>query len=230
MNKLYRLGVHDKEIGCTVVLPAFPELSIRYEANSNTICPIHYGEQESTTCTQQGDVSITLRVNERHIVVIHGTDERNDYALIIGEYEFIGRGVEILNESREETFLNFTVRRYVENSGCDSGLYGTETRTYRVGEIFILQFTESGGSGHTYKVMLHNVSGVVLIQEKYIPHCEDTYEDDQRPTCANTHRYLMKGVEPGTFFIDAVYCRFWEDDEEKKRVGRKTRRFEIIIL
>lgn len=226
----YQLCVHHKEIGNTVVLPAFPELNIRYEANSNTICPIHYGEQQSTTCTRQGDVSITFRVNERHLVTMHGADERNDHALVIGEYEFIGRGVEILNESREQTFLNFTVRRYIENSGCDSGPYGTETRTYRVGEKFILQFTETGGTGRTYKLMMHSVKGVVLLQEKYIPHCKDTYQDDQRPDCANTHQFLMKGVQHGHFFIDAVYCRFWEDDEEKRKVGQKTRRFEIIIL
>lgn len=210
---LYSLRVDDNiEIGGDLLLPEFPELHIQCTASKNNIWEDNNG------------ISIVLRVNDKHTVVIHGSDEINQHAVVIGEYEFKGVGVTVVGH---ETTLNFTVRRFVENSGSASGLYGTETRTYRAGQIFILQFMESGGDGRTWRL---SHKGLVLLEEDYLPHCPDTFEDDQRPSCVNSHRFIMKGMVPGQYIIDAENARFWEYDETKRKVGRKTRQYEVIIL
>ena len=89
--------IHKDEIGCQFVLPQFPELTFLYVSHSNTICPVHYGSTKAK-CTADGDVSLTLRINDRHEATLHGSDQGKDHAVMIGEYELRGQGISIKNQ------------------------------------------------------------------------------------------------------------------------------------
>ena len=95
----------------------------------------------------------------------------------------------------------------------------------------MIEFTESGGTGHTWSLKLAADCGVELVEHSYTPHCEATEEDDQRPGCVNTHRFVLKAVKKGRFYIDALYRRAWEDyGTQQKSRQNKSRQYEITIL
>lgn len=225
----YLLHVHDNDIGTIVSLDGFPELHIYYVANKNTVCPVYYGNSY-VRCASPGNASITLCINKYNDIVISALDEEENHATVLGEYEFVGRGIHIVNESKELTYLLFTITRYLVSSGSNSGKYGTETRSYRVGEIFMLEFTESGGNGYTWQLELPKGESIELLENVYIPHCSETDKDDQGPMCVNSHRFLFKAIKSGQHFINAAYRRWWEEDELNRKENGKTRQYKITIL
>lgn len=216
----YLLHACNDFIGRRVVLAEFPELHIEFVTQS---------------CTSTiDDVSVTLLVNKRYSVTLNNQDVRKNHATVVGEYEFMTQGIEIKNRPlKDETYIIFTVVRRALSSGSDSGVFGTETRTCRVNDIFILEFTETGGDGRTWRLKLPR--GISLLDNVYIPHCIETEEDDQRPGCINTHRFVLRGTTAGQYTIRAVYNRAWLDygtvekntDEEKHN---RSRHFEVTIL
>jgi len=225
----YLVHIHKDSVGKRVMLEDFPELDVLHVAHVNNICPVHYGEKEGP-CVDDGTASVELCVNGRHRVRLDARDSQRNHVVVIGEYEFMGDGVLTYQRSRDRTYLVFKVHHYVGNGGNHSGKWGTETRTYRAGDIFMLEVTESGGTGHTWHLTLP-ASGLILLQETYLPHCEESDTDDQGPHCVNTHRFVLKAEQKGHFFIDAVYSRLWEEyGTQQKDGGRKTRQYEVIVV
>jgi len=223
----FMLRIHPDELGRTIMIDEFPELKLLYVAYKNRICPHYFNEEEP--CNEPGGVELELAINGTHKVMLHSSDAIRDHAVVVGEYEFRGSGVIIYHHSRMATYFILTITRYVASSANNSANFGTETRTYRQGCIFMLEFTESGGTGHTWHLKLPK--GLEMLEQSYIPHCEETDEDDQRPGCVNTHRFVLKGVEKGQFFIDATYSRLWEEyGKQQSDGGRRTRQYDIIIL
>lgn len=234
MQESYLLHIDDNNRGRSITLSEFPGLKAVYVADENHICSLYYGA-DNVRCAAKGSVNLTLTINDHPDIVIDSEDETKGHATIVGEYEFRGNGIVIRHESREETYLLFTVTHFALGSGSDSGLYGTETRSYRANETFMIEFTESGGTGHTWQldIPLTSCNALELVQHQYIPHCKDTYEDDQRATCVNTHRFILKTLDPllkGDYTLNAIYSRSWEEDADKRKVGRRTRQFKITLL
>jgi len=160
---------------------------------------------------------LSLRINDRDVTLGEHDAER-DHATVLGEYEFAGKFAS--NE-----FFFFTLR-LLSPSGSDAGAFGTETRNYREGEAFTLDFIESGGTGETWQLKLP--VEIEPLQNAYIPHCVETDEDDQGPGCVNTHRFTLRGTGKGKCSILAFYNKPW--DITRPMAYKKTREYKVMIL
>lgn len=196
----YTLAIDDEcLLDRQIVLHEFPELKIHYTAYNQSM--------------------LIIKVNT-HTVTINKDDVLRSHVSILGEYVFQGRG-------GERKAITFSVAHQV-NCCSDSGDKGTEIRSYREGNVFIIEFTESAGTGHTWNV--RPTEGIVLLEHVYITHCGEIDGDYQSPGIVNTHRFMFKAIKRGEHFIDALYARFWEEDEVKRRVGSRSRQYVITVV
>ncbi len=104
-----KLLARDDVIDENIKFPDFPELRIKYLYYKNNLCPSNYSDAKQIW---EGDLSITLLVNDK-IITINNHDKRQNNANNVktssSKYIFQGISYFILNKSREETYLNFTI-------------------------------------------------------------------------------------------------------------------------
>lgn len=108
MSFEYALLANDNMIDKIVDLPDFPELNVKYMGFKNNLCNSNYSD---AVCFWKGDLSITLLINGR-IISINNDDFEKNHANKVDKYIFTGLRSEVVNKSRDETYLIFKVSVY----------------------------------------------------------------------------------------------------------------------
>lgn len=105
----YSLLAREDQIGHLLRLDDFPELIIKYIDFRNNLYSSNYNS--SITCFWEGDLEITLDVNGYPVTLNdQGRDESHN--VISGGYKYIFQGLnpEVVNSSRDQTYLTFRVK------------------------------------------------------------------------------------------------------------------------
>ena len=108
MSFEYALLANDDMINKVVDLPDFPKLNVKLMGYKNNLCSSNYSD---TVCIWEGDLSVTLLINKK-LVTINSHDSDNNHANKVDKYIFTGLRSEVVNKSRDETYLIFKVCVY----------------------------------------------------------------------------------------------------------------------
>lgn len=221
-NHQYTLHLHASQHGKPVRLQEFPSLELIYVDERISLCPSHYGKE--IRCFWEGDVSVTLQKKGEQgaRIVMNDHDAKHSYRTILDGYEFQGQSVRVDNQSPNEVYLLFTVCHHPDATSTSGGYTQTPQRVYHVGQPFIIDFIESTGTGYTWQLALPDE--ITLISNTYASHCDTSLGED-RPGCASTHSFVLKGVKAGQVKIHALYNQPWNKTSESE-----SREYEITLL
>ena len=112
----YKLPVRKDFINKIIEVPDFPELQIRYLDAENNLCPSHYNG--NIRCFWEGDLNVTLDVNGNQITINdHDQKKGNVNIVSVHDVQYIFQGIRphIINDSRDQTYLIFTIKKMAKN-------------------------------------------------------------------------------------------------------------------
>lgn len=103
----YYLWIHNDMIGKELEFEAFPELKGTYIEFRNSLCPSQY--DSSIVCFWEGDLEAKLLLNGKEISVNDHDYKRTKFS-IVDNYIIRGLGPIVINRSKDETYLKFSIR------------------------------------------------------------------------------------------------------------------------
>jgi predicted secreted protein len=207
----FTLLATESQIGKVIVIPEFPALKITLISVDNTLCPSHYNKQ--VRCVWAGNLKVTLSVNDT-VITLTDNDAKGDRKKKIGMYDFLGEGVYVKNQSRDLTYLVFSICRNPESFD--------ETRRYNLGQPFIIELEETPGTGYTWNLELP--AEITLIHDTFSTSC-----GEDKVGCGGLRSFVLKGTSRDTFVIRATYARPWEKDKVQVP-GNDIKTYQVMIV
>ena len=190
-------------------LGAFPELAIVYLRSENNLCASRFGVK--LMCFWEGDLNVTLEVDGKEIIV-NDHDQKNSVSQTIqtDDYSYVFQGIEAIVErqSREHTYLLFSVRRCpIQSAKKNTG--NQKTYGHALGDPFTVILAENVTTGYAWQV--EHSKGLEILSDVRVNDC-----DTKKVGCGGYRIWTLRGIVRGPQQFTARSVRPWEKNKDAK--------------